>query len=210
MPSDGGGRGRRRRRRSGAEIAKLEALRQAHVERQARVRDNERRVKEALVPFAEAAAGVEAEHDRLAEQQAKTDERLARRLQELDDTRAAALAEAERARKAASAASAADVQEWRVLMGESVRAIRGAGVDLDGTAALLGISAREANALSRLGRPASAKGEQDPSGPGDGASETEGVRDTGDGSSTATGLADVLDPAAGAADGWPSGGVGGP
>jgi DNA repair exonuclease SbcCD ATPase subunit len=150
MASSGGGTGRRRRRRSSAEIAKLEALRQAHVARQAAVRDNERRVEEALGPFAEAAAAVEAAHERLAEQHATADERLAHRLEELDDARAAALAESESARETARNALAAEVERWRAAMGASVRTIRAAGVDVASTTALLGISARDVHALARL------------------------------------------------------------
>ncbi|WP_329060489.1 hypothetical protein [Amycolatopsis sp. NBC_01480] len=199
MASAGGGAGRRRRRRSSAEVAKLEALRQAHVERLAQARDNERRVKEALGPFAAAAAGVEAAHEHRAERHAKVDERLVRRLEELDRARAAALVEAEGARAEAAASSAAEVEEWRAMMGEAVRTIRDAGVELDGTAELLGISAREVNALARLRPPESPP---DSSPPRDGGDGEPAARDAGSVSD------DVPGSRADVAPGWPPDGTG--
>jgi hypothetical protein len=153
MASAGGGAGRRRRRRSSAEVARLEELRRAHAVQQEKARDDARRVESALPLFAEAAAGVESARETLESQHVKVERRLRRRLQELDQARAAAVTESESSREAAHDAMVVEVQRWRAVMGESVRAIRGAGVDVSETAVLLGITPREVGAMANLAPP---------------------------------------------------------
>ncbi|MFE5572166.1 hypothetical protein ACFQ68_44665 [Amycolatopsis japonica] len=140
---------RRRRRRSTAELERLETARRRRAAQLERERENERRIDEALGPFAEAAAAVESiEHKRDGRISA-LEEHLDRKLAELDRQKDAKTSEHYRRCDEVRVVAAAEIAEWRRVMSASVRQIRAADVTLSATAALLGLSVKAVTVLQR-------------------------------------------------------------
>lgn len=138
----------RRRRRSSAEVARLKALRQAHAQKLERARQDEQRIDDALVPFAEAAEAIAVAERRHDERCARIAARLERDLADLDRVRTKAVEAAAAERRALKTALDDETDELRAVMGESVRAIREVGTGMPETASLLGVSVSEARRLA--------------------------------------------------------------
>ncbi|WP_158892667.1 hypothetical protein [Amycolatopsis anabasis] len=131
MPEKNTGRARPKARRSTAVSTRLKQMRDLYNEQLVEQREKERRVRDALAPFARASEAldevrVELEHE----------------LAELRRQEAAAEDKAEERRA-----------ELRTQMAEAVRTIRQAGTSVRDTSALLGISTREVRELAALAEP---------------------------------------------------------
>jgi Skp family chaperone for outer membrane proteins len=142
---------RRRKRRSSATTERLEAARQRRAEQLEKERDNERRVDEALGPFAEAATAIEALERKRADRQASLDAQLERKLAELDRQKATRVAEYDRLKDEVRADVDMEIAEWRAVIAGAVRQIRASEVGVSETAELLGIPVKLVTALARMG-----------------------------------------------------------
>ncbi|WP_158889021.1 hypothetical protein [Amycolatopsis anabasis] len=141
----------RRRRRSTATLERLEAARERRAEQLERERENERRVDEALGPFAEAATAIEAVERKRDDRLGALESQLERKLAELERQRAAKVEEYDRLKEQVRADADMEIADWRTVMATSVRQIRRAEVSVSATAAMLGISPRAVSALAREG-----------------------------------------------------------
>ncbi|KAA9157972.1 hypothetical protein FPZ12_024125 [Amycolatopsis acidicola] len=139
----------RRRRRSTATLERLEAARRRRAEQLERERENERRVDEALEPFAEAAAEIAALERKRDDRVAALKSQLERKLAELEQQKATKSADYERLAADVRAEASARVDGWRQVMATSVQQIRDADVSVSETAEMLGITPREVTTLSR-------------------------------------------------------------
>jgi hypothetical protein len=153
---------RRRKRRSSATTERLEAARRRRAEQLEKERDNERRVDEALGPFAEAVTAIEALERKLADRQASLGAQLERKLEELDRQKAVKVAEYDRLKDEVRADVDMEIAEWRAVMAGAVRQIRDSEVGVSETAELLGIPVKVVTALARDGAPAGAGDVDDP------------------------------------------------
>jgi Skp family chaperone for outer membrane proteins len=142
---------RRRKRRSGATLERLEAARRRRAEQLEKERDNERRVDEALGPFAEAATAIETLERKLEDRQASLEAQLERKLEELDRQKAARVAEYDRLKDEVRADVDMEIAESRAVMAGAVRQIRDSEVSVSETAELLGIPVKLVTALAREG-----------------------------------------------------------
>ncbi|WP_410659469.1 hypothetical protein [Amycolatopsis sp. lyj-112] len=141
----------RRRRRSTATLERLETARQRRVAQLERARENERRVDEALGPFAEAETAIETLKRKRDERVAALREQLERKLAELDGVKAAKAAECDRHAEEVRADVEMEIADWRRVMAASVLRIREADVGVSETATLLGLSPKDVTALTREG-----------------------------------------------------------
>jgi len=142
---------RRRKRRSSATLERLEAARLRRAEQLEKERENERRVDEALDPFAEAATAIETLERKLEDRRASVDAQLARKLEELDRQKAVRVVEFDRLKDEVRADVGMEIAEWRAVMAGAVRQIRDSEVSVSETAELLGIPAKLVTALVREG-----------------------------------------------------------
>jgi hypothetical protein len=142
---------RRRKRRSSATTERLEAARRRRAEQLEKERDNERRVDEALGPFAEAATAIETLELKLEDRQASLDAQLQCKLEELDRQKAARVAEFDRLKDEVRVDVDMEISEWRAVMAGAVRQIRDSEVSVSETAELLGIPVKAVTALAREG-----------------------------------------------------------
>ncbi|MGY6658627.1 hypothetical protein ACXIZN_41360 [Amycolatopsis sp. TRM77291] len=140
---------RPRRRRSTAALERLESARRRRVEQLERDRANERRIDEALGPFAEAAAAVESIERKRDGRISALEEQLDRRLAELDRQKEVKTGEHHRRCDEVRADAEMEIAEWRRVMSASVRQIRAAEVTLNATATLLGLPVKAVTALLR-------------------------------------------------------------
>ncbi|KFZ77112.1 hypothetical protein ED92_39225 [Amycolatopsis sp. MJM2582] len=140
---------RPRRRRSTAALERLESARRRRAEQLERERANERRIDEALGPFAEAAAAVESIERKRDSRITALEEQLERKLAELDRQKEVKTGEHHRRCDEVRADAAMEIAEWREVMSASVRQIRAAEVTLSATATLLGLPVKAVTALLR-------------------------------------------------------------
>ncbi|MFC9257740.1 hypothetical protein [Amycolatopsis thailandensis] len=138
-----------RRRRSTAALERLESARLRRAAQLERERENERRIDEALGPFAEAAAAVEAIERKRDSRISALQDQLDRKLAELDRQKDVKTGEHHRRCDEVRADAEMEIAEWRQAMSASVRQIREAEVTLSATAAMLGLSVKAVTALLR-------------------------------------------------------------
>ncbi len=138
-----------RRRRSTAALERLESARLRRAAQLERERENERRIDEALGPFAEAAAAVEAIERKRDGRISALEDQLDRKLVELDRQKDVKAGEHHRRCDEVRADAEMEIAEWRQTMSASVRQIRAAEVTLSATAAMLGLSVKAVTALLR-------------------------------------------------------------
>ncbi|WP_410585441.1 hypothetical protein [Amycolatopsis sp. lyj-108] len=140
---------RPRRRRSTAALERLESARRRRAEQLERERANERRIDEALGPFAEAAAAVESIERKRNGRISALEDQLDRKLAELDRQKEVKTGEHHRRCDEVRADAEMEIAEWRQVMSASVRQIRAAEVTLSATATLLGLPVKTVTALLR-------------------------------------------------------------
>ncbi len=138
-----------RRRRSTAALERLESARRRRAAQLERERENERRIDEALGPFAEAAAAVEAIERKRDGRISALEDQLDRKLAELDRQKDVKTGEHHRRCDEVRADAEMEIAEWREAMSTAVRQIRAAEVTLSATAAMLGLSVKAVTVLLR-------------------------------------------------------------